>query len=496
MPTGNLPSEGKKLWEKVYNEAKAGSCKDSKDIEKCAAGSAWKAVKNAGWSKDADGKWHKALHEFSLTIRKAVVDPETGERRWRADISNTQSDLANDSMTLELFKSFISRIESKAEVPEQYRSEFWSGGIPYISVSHYPDLNGYAVPGKVDSVYIDGSYLKAKGTFDKTPLGDACWKSICDDQERIKNGDVIDDKVRISIAFLDFKHRHKSSGTITGKDEICWECVREAITDEYGGREFLDGHLIHFALTRVPQNTDTTIDPDIEEVEKSMTTKKEDAESIVGEELANEIDEKAKMVGKSEATNLVIKNEETEPEIVEETEVPEDVVQDINPFDQLRAELEAIKALVIPKDEGPAEEKAEVDEPDVDVVMTHPLDAAFAEFKSQFDVAYSQDVAIEQKLSFLQEPFEVFASVIRSSIEPQVIEPVESSPEDSLVRAFSKALEPLYEKMDMLLSQPMVAANRVPPRRSLNPETIKSQQPQKKIDSIEAYSRRSVGLQS
>jgi len=59
MPTGNLPESGKKLWESVYDTAKKGSCKDAKDPEACAAGSAWKAVKNAGWSKDAKGEWHK-----------------------------------------------------------------------------------------------------------------------------------------------------------------------------------------------------------------------------------------------------------------------------------------------------------------------------------------------------------------------------------------------------------------------------------------------------
>ena len=34
MPTGSLPESGKKLWEKVYNEALKGSCKGDKE---CAA---------------------------------------------------------------------------------------------------------------------------------------------------------------------------------------------------------------------------------------------------------------------------------------------------------------------------------------------------------------------------------------------------------------------------------------------------------------------------
>ena len=46
------------------------------------------------------------------------------------------------------------------------------------------------------------------------------------------------------------------------------------------------------------------------EVTRSMTTRKEDAASIIGEELADDLDEKAKLVGKSEA--LIVKSEEEE----------------------------------------------------------------------------------------------------------------------------------------------------------------------------------------
>ena len=31
MPTGSLPASGKKLWEKVYDTALKGSCKDNSD---------------------------------------------------------------------------------------------------------------------------------------------------------------------------------------------------------------------------------------------------------------------------------------------------------------------------------------------------------------------------------------------------------------------------------------------------------------------------------
>jgi hypothetical protein len=50
--TGNLPAEGKKLWEKVYEESKSGG-----DDEETAAKKAWGACKEAGWKQDKDEKW-------------------------------------------------------------------------------------------------------------------------------------------------------------------------------------------------------------------------------------------------------------------------------------------------------------------------------------------------------------------------------------------------------------------------------------------------------
>ena len=83
MPTGNLPEAAKKLYERVYQEAKKGSCKGD---EECAAKRAWGAVRQAGWRKSKDGEWHKeeSLAEFSLVIVKASLDKATGEMRWNA----------------------------------------------------------------------------------------------------------------------------------------------------------------------------------------------------------------------------------------------------------------------------------------------------------------------------------------------------------------------------------------------------------------------------
>jgi len=52
--TGNLPAEGKKIFEEVFKKSKS----DGKD-EETAAKIAWTAVKKAGWSCDDSGKWMK-----------------------------------------------------------------------------------------------------------------------------------------------------------------------------------------------------------------------------------------------------------------------------------------------------------------------------------------------------------------------------------------------------------------------------------------------------
>ena len=315
MPTGNLPGEGKKLFEEVYQKALKGSCKGDKG---CAAGSAWKAVHNAGWRKNKDGQWvkGKSFTEFSLRIDRASYDKASGERRFRAVASDTDEDSRQDNMSLELFNDFIDRIKRNEPVPEEFQSEFWKSGEPYLSVSHYTDLEGKGVPGLIDATYVDGNYLKSKGKFRDTPLGRKCFEAVCSDLY----GETKDreDKIRISIAFLDYMHKHKSNGFVfdrkNSKTTYCPECVMEALTGESQGKIFLRGQLIHEALTRVPVNTRTSL-----EVDKSMAdkilTRKDDAASIVGDELADELEEQAELVGKSDA--LVIRSDEEE--VVEES---------------------------------------------------------------------------------------------------------------------------------------------------------------------------------
>jgi len=304
LPEGvkNLPPDQQTKWRKIFNAAYDGTCKDEGDRrDECAARVAWSQIDEKYKGKSSP------VARFSMAITKASLDEATGEMRWVASASDTDEDSYGDNMSLELFQDFIRRIEENEPAPEEFRSEFWQGGKPYLSISHYPDLNGKAVPGVIDTVYVDGKFFKSKGRFFDTPLGRACFNAIREDK-----GKAPDEKVRISIAFLDWKHQHKSPGNFTftrkSTTDICPECLRELIAGKSDGKIFLSGQLIHEAMTRVPVNTRTSM-----EVDLSMAkTRKEDAESIIGEELAEELEKEAAMVGKSEA--LVIKSDEEYPE--------------------------------------------------------------------------------------------------------------------------------------------------------------------------------------
>lgn len=603
MPTGNLPSEGKKLWEEVYNKALKGSCKGDKG---CAAGSAWKAVHNAGWKKDAQGNWHKSevFSEFSMRIDRASYDKATGERRVRIVASDTDEDNRKDSMSLELFNDFIDRIKKNEPVPEEFQSDFWKGGEPYISVSHYPDANGKTVPGVIDATYIDGNYLKSKGKFNDTPLGRKCFETVCSDLY----GETKDrpDKVRISIAFLDYMHKHKSNGFVfdrqNSKVPFCPECMMEIANGETQGKIFMKGHLIHEALTRVPVNTRTGM-----EVEKSMAdkvlTRKDDASSIVGEELANELEEQAEVIGKSEA--LVIKSDEKVEEALEEVpgEAEEDctdpITGEVDPDctakkvgeadmagTPVTAEAELVEEAT--KKEGPANYpssdylvvedpdkpstwhlqvkkhgkpdhglmgaakaaltspgghrgnkyqgpnkseaisklkalyarekmpwKSEIEESESyeeiknlivetvrsvmeetkitpETIPAHPLDAIFTEFKSKFDEIVKSDASEAEKLQQVQEPFNSLGtgivSVVKSSVKPKEVTP-EVQAQSDLVAALSQALNPLTQKLDLLVTQlstPPIekAMPQIPQRRSI-PPSVAMRPPQQPINKSE-----------
>jgi len=496
-----LPSGAKDVYVSAFNNAYSNTCEGD---DECSARIAWSAVKS-NYRKDGETWIPKAeVQEFSMAIVKASYDKSTATRRWRAVASDTDEDTYKDSMSLELFNDFLHRIEEEIAPPEDFRSDFWDGGKPYLSVSHYPDLNGKGVPGPVDTVYIDGNRLKATGRFDDTPIGRACFESICAD---LYGEDPIpeDEKIRISIAFLDWKHKHKSSGVIferSEEDPICPECLRELFKGEYEGREFLLGHLIHLGMTRVPVNKRTDM-----EVERSMTTRKEDAASIVGDELAEELEEENNLVGKSEA--LVIKSED-------ETEAPEVLVEEGKGKKEMKEEDEDEEYEEEDKKKKKKEEKSDFEETvltmlskltekkEVEPEAEHPLDGAIAQLKSVYDIAVEMSDS-QAALQTMQEPFEVLVRSIQDSMvqpEPEVATEEPEAVEDTsaqLLSVFREEIGLLRAEM-AALKQPAVRRDEgpeIPIRRSigLSPELLAQPTEQKsKTPNLRSIVEKSVGI--
>jgi hypothetical protein len=384
------------------------------------------------------------LSEFSFYISKAYIDNDSQQMRWQAVNSDTDPDLYNDEMTLELYSDFLQRIESKEPPPERHRSDFWFGGIPYLSVSHYLDLNGQAVPGEVQEIFVDGNKLKSKGIFYDNAVGKAAYRSVR--ENFVEESKAEKNKVRISIAFVDWGHVHKSNEyefIRQSLDDLCPECLKELITGTGEGKIFKRGHLIHLALTRVPVNQRT-----IMEVER-MATQKEDAASIIGEELAEEIAEKA-LEAKAD---LVIKAE------TEETPL-DPVVEEAFPK----------------KDEKSMDEEDEEEEDDEkkkkeEKKAVHVLDSFLDNFKSSFDAIVDKAVTSEIKLQELQTPFNVLAENLKSLI--QTPEDVQKEQEKAQFDELKSLIVSQNDSIQALMQEVAILKQQGVPHQTNQKETVR-----------------------
>lgn len=254
---------------------------------------------------------NSSIVEMSMRIVKASYrTSEPDAMRWTAVDSDTDTDLYDESMSMELYQDFTSRINNHTPVPEAFQEviceQDWCGGVPYLSIAHYKAGTGMMnVPGAVESVFIDGNRLKSKGTLHDNEIGRAVWKSLREDLF-LKKSDPAHLPTRISIGFLDLEHKHiqgvgpEYTFTRTDVGQICPLC-----SQGIGGKIYMKGQLVHLALTRVPVNPRTEM-----VAEKSMdaiTTKKDDAKSIIGD-LAETLEEKSLADGV-----LVVKSEGEEP---------------------------------------------------------------------------------------------------------------------------------------------------------------------------------------
>jgi cation transport regulator len=246
-----LPDKAKDIYEAAWQQAKD----DGRDDE-TAAKVAIAAVKRAGYAKGDDDKWHK-MRLVSMHITKAAMGGD-GVMRWAATTTKFSPDEQGDEVTSEFYQY------AKAQVAGGKRPD------PVVCISHIDKgrPSDDWVAGNVTDFYIDGGLPKAKGIFRDTSLGKAAFEAV-----RADYGKSNDEKIRISLGFYDEEHEPLQTQKADGS------------TVE--GRRFLKGWIKHLALTRVPVVKETEIS--IEELIAMAKTKKEDAASIVGAELAEEL---------------------------------------------------------------------------------------------------------------------------------------------------------------------------------------------------------------
>jgi hypothetical protein len=433
-------------------------------------------------AKDKDS----ALAEFSMAIVKANINSE-GAMSWRAVCSDIYEDFYGEKMSKGLFEDFIRHIENNEPIPAPFDSAIsepeWSGGMPYLSIAHYKSGTGKKnVPGEPVKIFLDGKEdkcaLKSKGILYDNPLGKAIFKSLSKDLVEKR-----EDKIRISIGFLDLEHSHGDRYTFTRKSltDKCPLC-KEGIGDKI----YKKGHLVHLALTRVPANPRTDI-----EVEKSMTTKLEDAKSIIEDE---EVIKDLELKSMAEDV-LVIKSEEPVAEApVENTGV------------SVSEPTNAVATQAVVPQVAPA----------IPVVEDSPLEKSLASLKDRIVALKSQGLTGEEALQQIQADYEEVGNVIRSEFTPkptpeqvanQNLEAtLRSLLSEMLPNALAQAVAPIQSEVSELralsLAQKSVPTIKkeetVPQPRSLTLtqksaiETIGKQAEQ---SSFAAIARRSVGLQ-
>lgn len=460
-----------------------------------------------------------SLQEFSMFISKASL--HDGVMRWSAINSDTDWDLYGERMSLELYKSMLVKIKSNTPPPEHFAdfvtSDYWKGGMPYLSIAHYSDGNGKAVPGDVKELFIDGNQLKAKGTLHNTPLGKAVWKSLKEDEVNYKN-DVDTDRIRISIAFLDLAHKHGEQGKVFRRNaltDMCPECRRGV-----GEKIYLDGYLVHLALTRVPVNPRTIMEAEDELMAKRSkpTTKLEDAKSVIGDSVLAEEVANANLEVKSLAEDALVEMSDAEPEQAPVSEPP--VIGQEGEVKVFTVTKEELKSLVSELVEASMKSKEKVDEEDMeedekdedykpkksDTVSMEKstLEKSVENLYTVVNAVVSRAGTSDDKLKEVQPALEALGQEIVAVVRASVgeVTPTPAPVNDAVLEAIQE-LKSYIQSVDAKVATMEVKslstpppADRVPAPRSINPAVTKSAVPQapENTNSVKSIVRRSVGL--
>lgn len=234
--------------------------------------------------------------EIDIVIKATQGDD--GVMRWKSSVSTTALDRQDERTSIDLYKSWIEAIENGSR-------QTWlpPARNPFLGIAHYPSLDGKGEAGPASVVYVDGRCCKAKGTFNDTAIGRAMFEALRNEQTKVLKGEVIENPIRISAGWYDEAHYHEGSDFTFERKSLADRCP--FCEKGVGGKVYTRGQLDHFAATRVPVNPETNLLLE----EKSMSekvTRKSDAESIIGTDLAELLETEVKMTSKSDS--IVIKS--------------------------------------------------------------------------------------------------------------------------------------------------------------------------------------------
>lgn len=433
-----------------------------------------------------------AIQEFSMSITKA--SSKGGEIRWRSVSTDIEEDVFGEKMSLELFADFNKHIQDQDPIPEPFQDaiceEDWCGGMPYVSISHYKSGPGKInVPGEVEKVYVDGKMLKSIGTLFDTPLGKAVYKSLAKDLTE-KSGKPI----RISIGFLDLEHSHGDKFTFVREalNEKCPLC-KEGIGDKI----YKKGHLVHLALTRVPANPRT----EMELEQKSMTTKREDAESVIEDE---EVIKTLELKSAIEEVLVIKADESDKMEDCEEGD--EECMKKMAEKKKEKSVVEntVVSPVVLASSTDPRGYKEVEAEPT-------PLEKSIAALKDHVAVIKSQGLTGDQALAELQKNFDDLGTIVKAEFTPQPTAQelakqdleitLRSLLSEMLPQALAQTVAPLQSELSELRAlshKTPIKKEELPIQRSLNVNLVQKAAIEKLVakskSQFDDIARASVGL--
>ena len=236
-----------------------------------------------------------------------------------------------------------------------------------------------------------------------------------------------------------------------------------------------------------------------------MVTRKEDAESIVGEEQAEELEQEAKLVGKSEAVVERTDDDEEEAEVEVETEEEETVESETTETPEEEAVEEEVELETEETEVQTLSKKIEqIFELLNPTVEPHVLDTVFETLRSQYDEVVEMDLTPDEKLQLLQDPFGEIGNMLRSGVFVAPEQEAQEAPSDVLTRAeFEGAISPLIEQVSLLVAQmeggasANVVSTATSQQRSISQQELRLKAPkQEKPGSIASIALKSVGITS